>query len=160
MAIHLVRENSNFEIYSPLIMNAELIVYKSEFDKIHTLGLSQKREHLIKLAKENNPNIEEISEMSPASLPYGLEKGLVDGIVLDISKAGLLEHYRFKPLSQEAYISYSLVVRKDIVGTPRFKEFISNYNSTIKYLNDKENLIQMLNIGFLEDINILFLDLE
>lgn len=160
MAIHLVRENSNFEIYSPIIMNAELMVYKTEFENIHTLGISQKREHLKKLAKETNPNIKQISEISPASLPYALEKGLVDGIVLDVSKAGLLEQYDFVPLSQESYISFSLVVRKDIVGTPRFDEFITNYNKTVKMLNDKEKLKDVLNIDFMEDINILFLELE
>lgn len=160
MAIHLVRGNSNFEIYSPIIMNAELIVYKSDFENIHTLGISQKRDHLKKLAIETNPNIEDISEISPPSLPYALEKDLVDAIVLDVSKAGLLEQYDFKPLSEHSYISYSLVVRKDIVGTPRFEDFISNYNESVKKLNKNDYLKDILDIDFLEDINILFLELE
>ena len=117
MAVHLVRSNDNFEIYGPVIMNAEVIAYKSGQDKISKLGVGQKREHLKQIAKDGPHQVEEILEMSPISLPYTLETGEIDGAILDITKASLLAKFSFMPLSEDDYISYSLVVRKDIVKT-------------------------------------------
>ena len=160
MALHLVRENSDFQIYAPIVMNAEVIAYKGEFESIRTLGMGQKREHLKSLAIEKNINIGSISEISPSSLPYALETDLVDGIVLDISKASLLKEYSFVPLSDMPYISFSLVLRKDIINTQEFSQFISYYNEAVDLLNNEDYLKDILDIDSLNNLDIKFLNLE
>lgn len=160
MAVHLVRGNSNFEIYAPIIMNSEVIVYKSDLESIKTLGIGQKREHLKEFAMESHSNIENISEISPNSLSYALETDLVDGVVLDISKAGLLKHYNFAPLSDKPYISYNLVARKDVIDSQEFKEFISHYNDVIEAFSDKDYLKDKLEIDSLYNLDIKFLNLD
>lgn len=162
MALHLVRANDDFEIYGPVIMNAEVIAYKNDIDSIHRIGIGQKREHLHKLAKRSYKQVEEIIEISPTSLPYSLEGGQIDGAVLDITKAGLLSKFNFIPLSEDDYISYSLVVRKDIIKTKDFEDFLIAYNKVVEELNQIETLKEYISMTdeFWDNTKIKFLSLE
>lgn len=162
MAVHLIRANDDFQIYGPVIMNAEVIAYKDEIDNVHKLGIGQKREHLHKLVNEGYKHIEEVIEMSPVSLPYSLEGGQIDGAVLDITKASLLPMFNFAPISEEDYISYSLIVRKDIIGTKAFEDFLIAYNKAIEELNQMETLKGYISMPeeFWNNIRIKFLSLE
>jgi hypothetical protein len=162
MALHLVRSNDDFEIYGPIIMNAELIAYKGQISNIKKLGISHKREHLHKLVKESYKQVEEIIELSPIVLPYSLEGEQIEGAVLDITKAQLLPKFDFIQLSEEDYISYSLVVRKDIIDTKSFEDFLSIYNKTVEEFNKIENLKKIISMPdeFWENVKLKFLDLE
>lgn len=162
MALHLVRANDDFEIYGPVIMNAEVIAYKYDIDNIHRIGIGQKREHLHKLAKKSYKQVEEVVEISPASLPYSLEGGQIDGAVLDITKAALLSEFNFIPLSEDDYISYSLVVRKDIIETKDFEDFLISYNNVVEELNQVKILKEYINMTeeFWDNSKIEFLSLE
>jgi hypothetical protein len=162
MALHLVQANDDFEIYGPVIMNAEVIGYKEDVESIHRLGIGHKREHLHKLATESYKQVKEVIEMSPISLPYSLEGGQVDGVVLDITKAALLKDINFVPLSKDDYISYSLIVKKDIIGTKVFEDFITAYNNTVQELNQTEILKEYISMReeFWQNKNIKFLSLE
>ncbi len=162
MALHLVRANEDFEIYGPIIMNAEVIAYKAQLSDVKKLGIGQKKEHLHRLAEKSHNQIKEIIEISPASLPYSLEGGQIDGAVLDITKAALLKDFKFAPLSEDDYISFSLVVRKDIIETEEFKDFLDAYNKAVDEFNQDEILKKLTNSdGMLwENVNIKFLNLE
>ena len=162
MALHLVRANDDFQIYGPVVMNAEVIAYKDEVSDIRKLGIGQKREHLHELAKQSYDHIEKIVEISPANLPYSLEGKQIDGAVLDITKAALLPKFKFTSLSENDYISYSLIVRKDVVNTEAFREFLIAYNKTIEELSKVETLKKHISMPkeFWDNINIKFLSLE
>jgi len=64
-ALHLVRTNDNFQIYGPVIMNAEVIAYKGDINDIYKLGIGQTREHLYTLARDSHKQVREIVEISP-----------------------------------------------------------------------------------------------
>lgn len=162
MALHLVNSNDDFQIYGPVVMNSELFAYKGELDSIHRIGIGHKREHLHKLVKESYTQVNEIAQMSQISLPYSLEAGQIDGAVLDITKAALLSEFKFAPISKEDYISYILVVRKDIVDKAAFKDFLSAYNETAESLNNIEILKRHIDmpVEFWDDARIKFLSLE
>jgi hypothetical protein len=162
MALHLVRANDDFEIYGPVIMNAEVIAYKDDIENIHRIGIGQKREHLHKLVKKSYKQVEEIVELSSISLPYSLEGGQIDGAVLDITKAALLPELNFIPLSKDDYISYSLVVRKDIIKTKDFEDFLTAYNKVVEELNQIELLREYIGMTeeFWNNKKIKFLSLE
>ena len=162
MALHLVRANADFEIYGPVIMNGEVIAYKGDVSNIHRLGIGQKREHLHRLIKKNYNHIDEIVEIQPASLAYSLEGEQIDGAVLDISKAPLLHGFKFASLSEDDYISYSLIVRKDVINTKVFQEFLMAYNKTIEELNKVKTLKEYIGMPkeFWDNTNIKFLSLE
>ncbi|TJX14446.1 hypothetical protein E9840_06240 [Tissierella creatinini] len=162
MALHLVRANEDFVIYGPVIMNAEVIAYKDELSEVERLGIGQKKEHLHRLAEKSHNQIKEIIEMSPSSLPYSLEGGLIDGAVLDTTKAALLPAFNFVPFSEDDYISYCLVVRKDIIETEEFKGFLDSYNKAVDEFNQEEVLQNLINgnKALWDSINIKFLNLE
>ncbi len=162
MALHLVQANDEFEIYGPVIMNAEVIGYMKDLDNVNKLGIGYKREHLNKIAKESYKQVQDVVEMSPVSLPYSLEGGQIDGAVLDITKAALLPEFNFIPLSKDDYISYSLVVRKDIINTKVFEDFLMAYNKTIEELNKKEKFEEYISMteNLSDNIRIKFLSLE
>lgn len=162
MALHLARANDDFAIYGPVIMNAEVIAFKEEIGSVHKLGVGHKREHLHKLAKETYKQVKEVIEISPVSLPYSLEGGKIDGAILDITKAYLLPESNFLPLSDDDYISYSLIVRKDIIGTRAFEEFLTAYNKTVEELNQVDKLKEHISMPeeFWDNANIKFLSLE
>lgn len=162
IALHLVRSNDDFEIYGPVIMNAEVIGYKKDIDNIYRIGIGQKREHLHQLVKKSYRQVEEIVEISPVSLPYSLEGGQIDGAVLDITKAALLSEFNFISLSKDDYISYSLVVRKDIIETKDFEDFLIAYNKVVEELNQIETLKEHISMTeeFWNNTKIKFLSLE
>jgi hypothetical protein len=162
MALHLVRANDDFEIYGPVIMNAEVIAYKDDIENIHRIGIGQKREHLHQLVKKSYKQVEEIVELSSISLPYSLEGGQIDGAVLDVTKAALLPELNFIPLSKDDYISYSLVVRKDIIKTKDFEDFLTIYNKVVEELDQIEILREYIGMTeeFWNNKKIKFLSLE
>lgn len=164
IALHLVRSRDDFEIYGPIIMNAEIIAYEKHKDinNIQKLGFGQKRQHLHNLAIESYPRIQEIVEIKSDVLHYSLEAGLIDAAVIDVTKAILLSRFDFKPLSENDYISYSLVVRKDIIGTEIFNGFLTFYNESVGQLNSSETLVNHMGMTkeFWKEVGIKFLSLE
>lgn len=123
-------------IYGPVIMNAEVLAAKKEPEKIMRLGIGQQRRHLQGLIREAYPNIGEIVEVSPRILPYSLTDGQIDGAVLDVTKASLLPGFQFTPLAKHDYISYVLVVRKDLIGSDPFERFLKAYHNAVDSLQE------------------------
>lgn len=161
MALHLVNANNRFVIYGPVIMNSEVLVYDGNIADMRILGIGDKREYLKVLAQESYPKLEETKVMMSGVLPYSLEDKQIDAAVIDVTKAVLLPKFSFAQISKNDYISYCLIVRKDLIGTEAFNDFLALYNQAVKELNQTETLI--LAMGMTEEfwnmINIKFLEL-
>ena len=136
MAAHLVDQDDRLMIYGPVIMNAEVLAAKKESEKITRLGIGQQRKHLQGLIREAHPEIGEIVEMSPRILPYSLSDGQIDGAVLDVTKASLLSGFQFAPIAKHDYISYVLVIRKDLIGSAPFERFLEAYRNAVDGLQE------------------------
>lgn len=161
IALHLVNTNDRFVIYGPVIMNSEVIAYEGDIAAIQTLGIGQRRGHIQKLTQEAYPQVEEIREMNTGILPYSLENKQIDAAVIDVTKAVLLPKFSFLPIAKHDYISYCLVVRKDLIGTEIFEDFVIIYNQAIDELNLSETLISSMGMTkeFWDIVNIKFLKL-
>jgi len=77
--------------------------------------------------------------ITPTALPYALERGVVDAIVLDVltalkSDAELV----ITPLPHDRPTSV-LVVSKDVIGTELYNNFLDTYNGIV-YNMDGETL--------------------
>lgn len=162
MALHLVNANERFEIYGPVIMNAEVLAYEGDIANIRTLGIGHKRQYLQNLAVQSYPQLEEVKEMTPSVLPYSLTNNQIDAAVIDVTKGALLPRFSFERLSEDDHISYCLVVRKDLINTDAFDNFLAIYNQAIEELNRKETLVSSLGMteDFWDKVNIKFLKLE
>ena len=161
IAMHTIEENENVMIYGPVIMNAEVLCYKSDLADVRTVGISQGRQNEKEQARETYPQIEEFQEITQKGILYSLENGQVDRVVQDISKAANVPDYLCAPISETDYISYVLVVDKKFVETEEFGEFIENYNRAAESLNDPEILAGKLGVeeDWLKDKKIRFLTL-
>lgn len=161
MALHLVNTNDRFVIYGPVIMNSEVIAFEGDIASKQTLGIGQKRGHIQKLTQEAYPKIEVIREMNPEVLPYSLENKEIDAIVIDVTKAVLLPKFSFLPIAKHDYISYCLIVRKDLINTKAFEDFVAIYNQAADELNQRRTIIANLGMTeeFWDNVNIKFLKL-
>jgi len=160
-AMHMVKISDRLVIYGPVIMNSEVMVYKGNIEEKQVLGIGQERKHILELIQDSYSNIKESKEMIPAALPYTLENDQIDIAAIDVTKAVLLPRYNFAAISKDDYISYCLVVRKDLIGTEIFDDFLDNYNKAAEELNKKETLISAFGMTreFWDMVNIKFLQL-
>lgn len=162
IAKHTVENNSDVEIYGPVIMNGETIIYKGDWEDVSWLGVTQGREQSKSLAKETYPQIEGFNEITQKGILYAMEDEQVDAAILDITKAAEVSQYESRPLSDTDYISYVLVVDKKFAQTEGFQDFIDSYNRAAEKLNDTEYQADVLGVdnGWLENKNIKFLTLD
>lgn len=161
MALHLVNANNRFVIYGPVIMNSEVLVYDGNIADMRILGIGDKREYLKALVQESYPKLEETKVMMSGVLPYSLEDKQIDAAVIDVTKAVLLPKFSFAPISYNDYISYCLIVRKDLIGTEAFNDFLALYNQAVEELNQTQTLISAMGMTeeFWNMINTKFLEL-
>lgn len=162
IALHTIQENENVMIYGPVVMNAEIICYKDDWERVKTLGISQGREQEKAVARKSYPQIEEVQDITQKGILYSLETEQVDAVVLDISKAAKAPQYLSKPLSETDYISYVMVVDKEFIRTEAFADFVRGYNEAVAKLNEPEYLAEKLGVSkeWLADKKINFLQLE
>lgn len=148
-------------IYGPVIMNAEVLCYKGNLAEVKTVGISQGRQNEKEQALKTYPQIEEFQEITQKGILYSLEKGQVDGVIQDLSKAANVPEYSCSPISLTDYISYVLVVDKEFVQTEAFADFIESYNRAAKKLNDPGYLAEKLGVEeeWMTDKRIQFLTL-
>lgn len=162
IALHTIQENENVMIYGPVVMNAEIICYKDDWEQVKTLGISQGREQEKAVARKSYPQIEGVQDITQKGILYSLETEQVDAVVLDISKAAKAPQYLSRPLSETDYISYVMVVDKEFMRTEAFADFVRGYNEAAAKLNEPEYLAEKLGVSkeWLADKKINFLQLE
>lgn len=162
MAVHLIESNEDFEIYGPLVMNAEVIAYQGELEKMKTIGLGKGRQDLQSVGKSTYPYIRDMLEISPYSLGYAVEQEDIDGAILDITKASLVPNVHYAPLADFDYISYVLVINKRVIGSDAFNDFILSYNKLADEFNNSNTLRQLVGgsneLWEATNIKFLFLD--
>ena len=146
-ALHMVNQNHDFEIYGPVVMNAEVVASCEAPEYITSIGVPQKRRHLQELIAENYPGVTNTVEMNPASISYAIKSGQVNGAIIDVSHMAQLDTYTFYDLTDTDYVSFCLVVRKDIIETKSFQDFVYYYNETVTRLSEEGALASLLSNG-------------
>lgn len=162
IAKHTVETNDQVMIYGPVIMNAEVLCYKDDWEAVKQVGVNQGRQTEKELALKNWPQIEGFQDITQKAIMYAMEEGKVDAIVQDLKKAALHPQYETRPLSQTDYVSYVLVVDKEFAKTETFAEFIKSYNKAAERLNDPAYLAEKLGVdeAWTKEKQIKFLTLE
>lgn len=149
-------------IYGPVIMNAEVISYRGDWENVTTAGISHGREGEKALAKETYPQLREFQEVTQKGILYTLEDGQTEAVIQDLTKAAKVPDYPYKPLSDRDYISYVLVVDKEFAQTEAFSDFIDSYNKAVEKLNNRKYLAKILKVDqkWLEKAGVEFLPLQ
>ena len=149
-------------IYGPIIMNAEIICYKDDWENVKIVGVSQGREQEKEQALKSYPQIEEFREVTQKGILYSLEDDQVDAVIQDLTKSAVVPQYPTMPMSETDYISYVMVVNKGFAQTKAFTDFVKSYNKAVVQLNKSEYLAEKLGVDvkWLTDKTIEFLPLE
>lgn len=141
-AISMLRNNDDFEMYAPVILNGEIIAAQVPPEELRTLGVPRKRSFLKDIAQNTYPAVEAMPEINRAYLLVSMNSGDIDGAVLDVYDAARTgENVSFLSMSDTPYISYCLVVRRGIEETPAFQRFLALYEQAISMLNTSEGKI-------------------
>lgn len=159
ISMAIVNQSEGFSIYSPVVMNGEVLGCWTDPEDIRTMAIPMKREHLAELVREEYPWVENIEEVSSTSILYAFGDRQVDGAVMDIARAFQMPEYRYTRVSEQDYVSYCLVVRDDIIDTPQFQTFLRYYNQTVEELNNKDTLQALYGMddAFWDTVNLKFL---
>ena len=129
-----------FEVVSELMMNSDIFITKSENPKI--VGMTQDRDYQIDLIKKRFGEEVEIKTLMVGALPYALEKGELDAIIIDLIKGIHLNGEKENTVINGDYTSYVLVVNTEFKKTKEFKKFVKVYNKSLEELISDEKLLE------------------
>ena len=129
----------DFEVVSNITMNSDIFIIKNDDPKV--IGMTQDRDYQIDLIKKRFGENVEIAAMMVNALPYALEKGEVDAIVIDYIKGVHLDGIKEDTVIDGDYTTYVLLSNSEFMKTKEFKKFIKIYNKSLEeLLSDKEIL--------------------
>lgn len=141
-AKEFVKKDERFEMMNSSFLNTNVVVVRD--NKPKKIGVSAGREEEITMVKELLGEECEIVEMSPRVLPYALEKGEVQGIVIDYLKSLDLNGSIIVPKSNKDYNTFSLVVKKEFIKGTEFDKFKIYYNEAVSFFMKDYNLIKTI----------------
>lgn len=129
-----------FQIVSTSMMNSDIFITKTENPKI--IGMTQDRDYQIELIKKRFGQDVEIAPMMVSALPYALEKGEVDGIIIDFIKGVHVNGVKESSVIDDDYATYVLISNVDFMKTKEFKNFIKIYNESLQELMMDDRLLK------------------
>lgn len=132
-AKNLIVKDNKFEVLGPCILNSNAFILSSK--NIKSIGISDGREYEKEEIYKRFGKDKKIISMLNPSLPYSLEKGNVQGILIDSLKGILLQNKNYKILPLEGP-TYVLVVSKIFKKDKRFKMFLNEFNDSLNKLNN------------------------
>lgn len=152
-AQEFVQNDERFEIVPDAIINSSVIITKK--DNPQTIGVSQNRKFEVDMVKDTFGEECEIKEISTRVLPYALEKGEVDGIVLDYIKSLEIDGKRVFMKEDKNYNTFSLVIKKSIKENKEYKKFIRSFNKVREEIMETDAFIKIIsrerNKNYLDD---------
>lgn len=129
-AVISFKKNKEFKNLGSAIKNSDIVVKNKKIPKMIAYeGKKQYQKKLIQKYKIKYP-------VKTNSIPILLERGVVDAAILDGIKAITIAG-SYEEIYQD-YTTYNMVVRKAVMETKEFKEFIKKYNEVADELNDEK----------------------
>ncbi|SHG42667.1 hypothetical protein SAMN02745221_00181 [Thermosyntropha lipolytica DSM 11003] len=139
----LIAKDERYVIVGPVLANSDLFVLGRE-QNIKTIGYTQNRWYQKDLIHKKWKGVRPVPLLSTA-LPYALEKGVVDGVVIDVSKCQGIKG-TLMPVYEEGQdvITYVLVANKEVLNLKEFKEIMQAWDKAAHELNEVEKLSAFL----------------
>lgn len=135
-------QNGNPYVVAGGIVKNSSILLSNKGVNINTVGYTSGREIQKQAVSQSFPDVQYVPIMTTA-LPYALERGSVDAVVLDIKNVVLSDSFSYTPLPFDKPESI-LIVKKELIGTKEYKAFVAAYNNTVNEYNSnmlKEMLV-------------------
>jgi hypothetical protein len=136
--------NGEFVSLGPVMLNSDVFLLAEALpgakDTELRIGVSHNRRHQVLMANEQFGGRARVVPMLPAGLPYALEKGEVDGIVIDLGfAAGEGEGGRRRMLLRTGgpVPTQELVVRRSFLRSEAFAAFSLAYEKARREVAEK-----------------------
>lgn len=136
----LIEKDSRFKIVSPLILNSDIFVIKKgvQINNVKKIGISTNRDYQSKMVKDKFGENCDVIPMLGSSLPYAMEKGIVDGLLIDYVKAEQIEGEKYPSYLGTDNVNYVLVTSTKFEKDLRYKEFLEALEVSIENFNKEE----------------------
>lgn len=129
-----------FEVVSQCVKNSDIFVMKKDDPK--KIGMTQERKYQKDLIKKRFGEDVEIVPMMVGALPYALENGEVDAIIIDFVKGIHLKGKKEDTVVDGDYTTYVLLARTEFIKTREFKKFLKIYNESLEELMKDQKLLR------------------
>lgn len=130
----LVEKDPRFEIAGPVLLNSDVMVIRPG-THLAKIGIAHKRGHQEEIVREKFPGGCDTVPMLPAGLPFAFERGVVDGVVIDVLKAFSLAGERIASRSDgRDFVAYVLVARKELASSPLYQDFMNACQRAVEEL--------------------------
>ncbi len=155
-ARELVARDRRFEIAGPVMMNSDIFIIRPNTDlRESAIGVSQKREFQRQMVRKRFGAKSRSVPMLHAAVPFAYARGVVQGAVVDITKAFNLEGELASAVvnGQDVY-TYVMVIKKSLQGSNQYQNFLAVYGQAVLEMNEPNNLLHLLQTYVSADITL------
>jgi hypothetical protein len=143
-AERLIEKDSRFEIIGPGVLNSDVLVVRPG-GLPRKIGISRKRGRQAEMVRRILGDGCDTVQMLPASLPFAFDRGVVDGVVVDILKALRLGGERIAASKDGAdLVTYVVVAQRKFTSTELYARFMKSYERAVSELNEPGTLARAL----------------
>lgn len=142
----LVAKDQRYEIAGPVIQNSDVFVTRTE-DISHdpTIAVSQQRDFQRQMVTRRYGERSRPVSMLHSAVPFAYSRGVVQGAVVDISKAFNLEGALASGTSHgDDVVTHVMVIKKSLKYTETFRNFMELYNEAVRETDHPESLLHLL----------------
>jgi len=143
-AQRLVEKDPRFEITGPALFNSDVLMIRPGGHPAK-VGIAHKRHYQERLVKERFSGGCKAVPMLPAGLPYAFERGIVDGVVIDVLKAFAMPGERISSSANGAdLVTYVFVARKEFTSSLLYRRFMESYERAVAELGEPGTLARAI----------------
>jgi hypothetical protein len=145
-AQELVATDRRFEIAGPAMLNSDIFITRQDAD-LHqpAIGVSQKREFQRQMVFSHFGTKSNAVPMLHAAVPFAYARGVIQGAVLDITKAFNLDgEISSAVVNGQDICTYVLVNKKSLLDSNQYLHFLAIYAEAVREMDNPNNLIRLL----------------
>ena len=134
-AVEFLKSSDEYVLVGSCIKNSNIIVSKTGMPAMK-VGYAQNRPHIQNMVDELYPGGVEKKSLIMHALPYSLENGMVDTVLLDITTGLSLSGKKKNVKLDEPVVTHVIVASKSFMERKDFRGFVELYNESVNELSN------------------------
>lgn len=141
----LVAKDLRYEILGPVIQNSDVLITRTGAEPSDIrIAVSQKRNFQRQMVLQRFGRNSRPVPMLHAGVPFAYTRGVVQGAVVDITRAFWLEGILSQATGRGQNINtYVMVIKKSLKSTEVFQNFMQIYGLAVRETENSEQLLQL-----------------
>jgi len=141
----LVEKDPRYEIAGPVIQNSDVLVTRAGAESSDiSIAVSQKRDFQRQVVRQRFGRNSRPVPMIHAGVPFAYARGVVQGAVVDITRAFSLEGILSQaPGRDQTANTYVMVIKKSLKPTEEYQNFMQIYGLAVRETENPEQLLQL-----------------